>query len=1376
MNTDSQMSLLSEEKTESESRPLPTPLGPRFQPLRAGLLNVWQYEDQELHFHRGRLILRGENGSGKSKALELLLPFLFDADLRPQRLDPFGGAGRSIRWNLLQNGKHKSRRGYVWLELGRFDGEQPVFITLGAGLHAGTAKSGVDAWYFITSQRVGEDLSLRDGRATKEIRQLREALGEEGRVFTRAMDYRERLDALLFRLGSERFQALRHLLLQLRRPQLSEKLDPSSLSDLLSESLPPLDEDLIQQLSEGFERLERDEEGLQQLRTAQEVTQRFLRVYRAYCRGIGVQRSREVSRCETLYHNARKLHRETEAAWEDVQGRWTEVLDRRAATEQRIAGARADLSALDSSEAMRAAKALQLEEENTRRLESMANDLRSDAERCRERVEEAQQEHDAAEESARAVEQTRRASMDRAAAAATDAALTATHQEAQERLEENAADHRRGVLATVDAVVDQKKHAVTELRRLIEQRDQAEQLFLRRDAQRREAEEQLRSAVERHEAAYGRSLRQRETLELELTAWSTGLQELSLAVLVSEAPPEDPPRTPEELLVEFWQELLDRDPERLAGTLADVLAPQQEALLQSLTEQRVEYQGTLDERAAQQAERERVAGLREIGPEPPPTRSASRQGRAGAPLYLLCDFAPHLTDAESAGLEAALEAAGLLDAWVSPDGQLLEADTLDTVLVPAPLEDVPTLADVLRPEPDAPVPSAVIEALLRSIALSPVLDQKAASRQTTSVDVDGGWRLGPLHGRWQKTAAEHIGMGARDAARRRRLADLDAAIAGLDGTLLEHRAVLLELETRLERLRAEHQAAPTVAGLRRELLRVDEAQGDAARRRDELSQAEATARKARDQHEHAVAELRRRANEVGLHAVLDDLTGYLGRVLDYRNLFTDFVSACVELQERTRYAEGLARRVETLKDEAEEVSRRAALGEREAFAAVSRLKTLRDSVGKDAEEIVAQHTAKSRELDDLEDLLSRLQEERDALTEKRARLDERRRSLGDDVENQDRARNAAGDRLKSLGRQNLLPLVLDSPPQDAVDAWTWSRTLEVAIRINQEYEKIDTEPAATDRRVDRLHRHYQELAGEMGSDYRPDHTHVDELFIVRVLYDRKAYGILDLVDMLAEQITRRRDMLAQDERQLFRDFFLGEVGDHLRRRLRAAEELTQEMNQLLKSCATASGLVYSLSWKPIEDVAENPQEILDLLYKAPEMLVEAERAQLEKFFGDRIDAARENGSISWREHLLTTLDYRAWHRFQVMVRAPGENRTTPLTSKRHAASSGGERAVALHLPLFAAAAAHYRSARDEAPRLILLDEAFAGIDPGMRGRCMGLLVEFDLDFMMTSYDEWGCYEELPGVATYQLYRDPTMDGVVAVRFVWNGERLAEDDP
>jgi hypothetical protein len=76
----------------------------------------------------------------------------------------------------------------------------------------------------------------------------------------------------------------------------------------------------------------------------------------------------------------------------------------------------------------------------------------------------------------------------------------------------------------------------------------------------------------------------------------------------------------------------------------------------------------------------------------------------------------------------------------------------------------------------------------------------------------------------------------------------------------------------------------------------------------------------------------------------------------------------------------------------------------------------------------------------------------------------------------------------------------------------------------------------------------------------------------------------------------------------------------------------------------------------------------------------------------------------------------------------------------------------------------------------LLDEAFAGIDDAARAHCMALIREFDLDFVMTSEREWGCYAELPGVSICQLQRREGIDAVYVSRWSWNGRaRRAEED-
>jgi len=94
--------------------------------------------------------LIGSNGTGKSKALELLLPFLFDANLRANRLSTFGTGERTMHWNLMGEGATGATRvGYVWMEFQRGDG----WFSCGARLQASTHTSTVQPDYFTTSLR-----------------------------------------------------------------------------------------------------------------------------------------------------------------------------------------------------------------------------------------------------------------------------------------------------------------------------------------------------------------------------------------------------------------------------------------------------------------------------------------------------------------------------------------------------------------------------------------------------------------------------------------------------------------------------------------------------------------------------------------------------------------------------------------------------------------------------------------------------------------------------------------------------------------------------------------------------------------------------------------------------------------------------------------------------------------------------------------------------------------------------------------------------------------------------------------------------------------------------------------------------------------------
>lgn len=110
----------------------------RWRISRAGISNVWHYYDNEFDFSGGRMILRGANGSGKSRAMEMLLPFLLDGDRR--RMDSTGSANVRMEVLMKAGGEGQTNRvGYLWLELERDGAEQREHLTIGAHVKYSTS-------------------------------------------------------------------------------------------------------------------------------------------------------------------------------------------------------------------------------------------------------------------------------------------------------------------------------------------------------------------------------------------------------------------------------------------------------------------------------------------------------------------------------------------------------------------------------------------------------------------------------------------------------------------------------------------------------------------------------------------------------------------------------------------------------------------------------------------------------------------------------------------------------------------------------------------------------------------------------------------------------------------------------------------------------------------------------------------------------------------------------------------------------------------------------------------------------------------------------------------------------------------------------------
>jgi len=309
----------------SERPALPIPTRQRWQPLRLGLVELFHYDSEEFWFRDGHLLLRGNNGTGKSKVLSLTLPFLLDAQLKSSRIEPDGDSGKKMSWNLLM-GSYDRRIGYAWIEFGRLaeDGT-PHYLTLGAGLAAVAARAQVDSWFFVLEDSIGaprinQDIWLMsDQRVVLTRERLRDALHGRGQVFDTAVSYRRAVDERLFHLGTRRYDALMDTLIQLRQPQLSKKPDETALSDALTEALPPLAPELLGDVAEALGQLEEDRRQLEEYQALARAVDRFDQRYRIYAGTQSRRQARALRQAQTEFDSASRARADAQARLETAE-------------------------------------------------------------------------------------------------------------------------------------------------------------------------------------------------------------------------------------------------------------------------------------------------------------------------------------------------------------------------------------------------------------------------------------------------------------------------------------------------------------------------------------------------------------------------------------------------------------------------------------------------------------------------------------------------------------------------------------------------------------------------------------------------------------------------------------------------------------------------------------------------------------------------------------------------------------------------------------------------------------------------------------------------------------------------------------------------
>ncbi len=1369
--------------------------GVRFIPTRAGIVNLWDYRDQEFCFADGRLVLRGPNGSGKTKALEVLFPFVFDGRIEPRRLNPFAGEERTMKSNLLYR-KQDSAYSYVWMEFARGRRSDPEVVTVGIGMRATRSSDKVTRWYFVADGRVGVDFSLigPDDRPFTR-KQLADQIGTDA-IVDRPVDYRAAIDARMFGLGVQRYDQLINLILTLRRPQLAKNLDPRGLSQALTDGLRPLDDQLVLDAARSFSDMEEVGRTLEGLVAADSATRTFVDVYRKY---LAVQAKSDVeqvrSRLDTVTHGstalfaaaALRLRRDTE----------------RTAAEHRAEEAdRAYEQALNDRETLQRSSAY----EGKQQLDDLADAVR--------RLETSAAVHRDKSTKAQQAADQRAEEFERAAAAVTTAAAALTRGEDELR----AAAEEAGIAWAALPEQARTEQLTTTVRSHAEERDadvravrQAMTVADAAAADRTRAERAVERAGRHHdtataglaEAEAGVALARSNTAAA-LRVWWDGRRELY---------------SPVTGLFEALDAALAQAGGDDAAGLSQILAEHAEPLTEELRERRRRARACADdarERAtALRAEHTVIAAEQDDAPPPAPTRTSSRAERAGAPLWRLVRFADDIDAERAAGIEAALHAAGLLDAWVSADGAVPHDDS-DTFLIPLPgsaRPSGPTLADILVIEegvgdgeaahsPIAAVSRSRVGAILASIA---VRDNQIGDESTEPVAVarDGAFRQGVQCGHHHKSQAEFIGTTARARRRERRLAELTDAIAAAEQAGQSAAADADDAAAQLSQLAAAGKELPRAGAVTAALRAVSEAAGVLRSHTDAAAQAEqdldqaVAAFTAADKKVRSVAAARSAPRDP---AELDALAA---AVRHFENTGTALLRLRGDSQRETERSRESGDRLAESRDLAEAFAEEAEAARAGYEEQLRKLDTLREALGADAADIDR----------DLEQARERIDAARAEQRGARKTAAEAIEAVGSAEGAYRAAHEALGTALTELltdvrqlapyARPDLLALLgapTDTRWPGSPAAWSTADQLlyriesggpdaETAVLPGEVRTLFDNLGAATASvragetarkstrsAVTSALQEFDAALATARQDYRLQWDAADGLTVVQVHDDDGAAALADFADRIAAARADQELLLTDAERRILEDALLTGLAQQIHERTCDARDLIGRMGNEMKQRRMSSGNTIGVHWVLADNLPESARAVCKLLDRAAADLSPDELASVRAHFAAEIRAARAaHPERSYPEILATTLDYRTWRVFSfTLVTAEGsEDR---LTVARHSTLSGGEQSVSLHLPLFAAAHVMLDSADPQAPRLLALDEAFAGVDDNGRSELLGLSVDFDLDLFMTGYDLWITYDHVPACAHYDLAHSAAENTVSATLLVWDSsELLAEHD-
>ncbi|MFF2755595.1 TIGR02680 family protein [Psychrobacillus sp. NPDC058041] len=1365
----------------------------RWVPDKVGFVNFWVYVNEEFPFGSGKILFRGRNGHGKSVSMQSIVPMLLDGDISPARIDSFGSKKKKIIDYLkVDDEVEKGRIAYVYITYKK--DETNEVITTGIGLRA-VNETKVDFWGFVIkgleinngfnlTKSAGYNTLGREEFVTISKDELMKKIEELGcgKVLDSAKEYADEVNKHIFKYGENaQLRELTNLLIQVRSPKLSKDVSPKNLHEALRNSLGELPATSFSMISNTIKDIDDRNRKVEKTETDLALAEGLSREYGTYLLNtLGNTAYRYLEASEEKQNASRRLKKKDIELLEliaDVARLNEELND----VDIELYTKRTQLDLMESSEirGFRNERDKKQEEKSDKE-EELVNKT-NQREVLEDNILNLKYQINQLELKCYEIEK-ETSELVRDSKDIAEEVQFREHDSYQLLLNENLLHYEmdKTYFESWNKRIKDHSKKLNNVLYALKEEQRIQELLKNKKEEIREVESGIEEETKIIKELEKDSEFEKNEYRLRLSSWNGGNQELHL---------EEENIAEIVYTVENLFDFEDMKPAKIEQEMTVI----KDALLEKMNEKIYEIRASvksIEEKLIELKEKKEELE-KQVEVQPSFRRLSTILERQhlkaiGVPFvsfYETIEFKEEVVEESKERIESALIDMGILDSLIVPKEFIEMVGMNDSVFVPTAIQPKGnTLASVVKvivPENNA-VNEEDILAVLTNISLEKVETE-------TYVTVAGEYRHGLVKG--IAVLNEQTSFIGEEARRRHRESIIQEFVNQLDElakTLNILRKAKAELENRKILLLLEFNGRPSLD----EMVRLHEKMNRVLYRKEELEKKKDKLFIAHDDLTTTYSQKRIARAEVSvfldgvkdidtIENMLDVVESeYLEKVQRLTNLMHQFES------KKNQYENNQDNLTNT-EDIANEL-------QGEINSLTSQIKTLTvniDGINKILKEMNAEE--KEKEIEETRSRIKELDKIRDYKIKEIPTVEAKLGRVKEDVSkftNEMAFTEEYFEVRKEMFNLDLrLKGIETTSNLDELAAKYANEKVNVIEALQQMHDVV------SDIRAIGLEDYAltsQDVSSGNASIKVNDYPHKKDK--IEIIYNEKKRKNISLFvqgskmnpteffDYLKELKVQQDAYLKEEEAELIKNVMIQGVGEKIRKLVEKATVWKDDINRFMKQLN--SSVEIRLMWSPIEEkdtsYSLSTKKLVDLLGRDFDTLKEIDVDALSKHFMTKINIAKEKLNSNQTEEevrnleeaLRQVLDYRDWYKFKIMYKLEGEDEKE-LTPTRMNLLSGGEKAMAIYIPLFSAAYSKYSTAAPDAPYLIALDEAFAGVDEDNISEMFGLMEQLGFDYILTSQALWGDYPTVSNINIFELNFDKVARFVSAEPWKWDGKKM-----